>query len=153
MTRLLLWYPPAWRARYGDGLQWAMPDNRGITQALDLMSLALLTFCVCGLWPRRADQGWHRDRRPAPFRERLARDRRSPAPDAGPRGLVTGMAQLIRRIDRSPRALCFETWLGRVAGGGMLIFLCGVLRWLSSAEAGQRPGVGTIDVAGLATRQ
>jgi hypothetical protein len=294
-TRLLLWYPPAWRARYGDefaellaaelaerprdrrsmvnvafsgvrvrladaglgshpldhaaaaraglatlaccgalfatfgaamwsqlatGLQWAMPDNRGITQALGLMSLALLTFCVvaalglAGLiraavvtvarhrgrallgpatlaiasaailffggrhfanaWPGTGGhllttQGlapagivafcwsitmwitsyWAHPAMLAAFpATQIAWMTLTPLAACG---LMTGMAQLIRRLDRSPRALCFETWLGRVAGGGMLIFLCGVLRWLSSAEAGQRPGfhVGSIDVAGL----
>jgi hypothetical protein len=295
MTRLLLWYPPAWRTRYGDefaellaaeiaerprdrrrtvnvalsgvrarlvdaglashpldhataaraglatlaccgalfatfgaamwsqlatGLQWAVPDNRGITQALDLMSLALLTFCVvaalgltgliragvvavarhrgrallgpatlaivsaaillfggrhfANAWPGtgghllmthglRAPAGlvafcwsitmwitsyWAHPAMLAAFpATQIAWMTLAPLAACG---LMTGMAQLIRRLDRSPRALCFETWLGRVAGGGMLIFLCGVLRWLSSAEAGPPPfHVGSIDVAGL----
>lgn len=294
-TRLLLWYPAAWRARYGDefaellaaelaerprdrrrtfnvalsgvrarladaglvshpldhaaaaraglatlaccgalfatfgaamwsqlatGLQWAVPDNRGITQALDLMSLALLTFCVvaaiglAGLiraavvavarhrgrallgpttlaiasaamlffggrhfanaWPGTSGHllttqslvpagvvafcwsttmwitsYWAHPAMLAAFpATQIAWMTLAPLAACG---LMTGMAQLIRRLDRSPRAFSFETWLGRVAGGGMLIFLCGVLRWLSSAEAGQRPvfHVGSIDVAGL----
>jgi hypothetical protein len=293
--RLLLWYPPAWRARYGEefaevlaaefaerpsdrrrtadvafsglrarladvglashpldptaaararlatlacggalfatfgaamwsqlatGLQWAVPEGRGVTQALDLMSVAMLTFCViaaiglAGLIRAAvvtvARHGGAALRRPAVLAVVSAaflffggRHFANAWPGTGGHllaaqgivpagvvafcwsttmwitsywvhpamlaafpatqiawmtltplaacGLMTGMAQLIRRLDRSPRALCFETWLGRVAGGGMLIFLCGVLRWLSSAAAGQRAvfHVGSIDVAGL----
>jgi hypothetical protein len=292
MTRMLLWYPSAWRARYGDefaellaaelaerprdrrrtvniafsgvrarladaglishpldhaaaaraglatlaccgalfatfgaamwsqlatSLQWAVPDNLGITQALDLMSLALLTFCVvaalglaeliraavvtvarhrgrallgpttlavvsaaillfggrhfANAWPGTGGhllttQGlvpaglvafcwsitmwitsyWAHPAMLAVFpATQIAWMTLAPLAACG---LMTGMTQLIRRLNRSPRALSFETWLGRVAGGGMLIFLCGVLRWLS---AGQRPTfhVGSIDVAGL----
>lgn len=295
-TRLLRWYPPAWRARYGDefaellaaelaeqprsarrtvdvafsglrarladaglvshpldhaaaaraglatlacsgalfatfgaamwsqlatSLQWAAPADPGITQGLDLMSLALLTFCVVaalGLaaliraaivtvarhqgtalrWPatlavastavlivggRHFANAW-----PGTGGHLLTTQGIAPAgivafcwsvtmwitsywahpallaalgttkiawmtliPLAAC-GLMIGMAQLIRRLDRSPRALCCETWLGRVAGGGMLIFLCGALRWLSAAAAVRRPvfHVGAIDAAGLA---
>lgn len=294
-TRLLRWYPPAWRARYGDefaellaaelseqprnpgrtanvvasglrarladagvashpldqtlaaraglatlaccgalsvtfgaalwsqlatGLQWAVPDNRGITQALDLMSLALLTFCVvaaAGLvalihaaimavrrrqggqllgpaavavtcaavlffggrhfanaWPGTGGylltaQGsvpagivafgwalsmwitsyWAHPAMLAAFPPTQVAWMTLTPLAAG--GLMISVARLIRRLDRSPRALSFETWLGRVAGGGMLLFLGGALRWLSSA-ATARPAfdVGSIDLVGLA---
>src|SRR5262249_22191798 len=67
-------------------------------------------------------------------------------------GLTTGVVQVLRRLGRSHRELYFETWLGRVAGSGMILFLVGALRWLSSAGVGSRPAfhVGPIDVAGLA---
>lgn len=200
-------------------VQWAVPDNRGITQALDLMSLALLTFCVVGAfglagviraaavtvarhrggallgpaalavvsaaflfiggrhfanaWPGTgghllAAQSlvppgavafcwsitmwitsyWAHPAMLAAFPvTQLAWMTLTPL---GVGGLTTGVAQLIRRLERSPRALCCEIWSRRVAGGGMLIFLCGVLRWI--AAAGPRPAfhVGSIDLAGLA---
>ena len=295
-ARLLFWYPPAWRARYGDefaellaaelaerprdrwravnvafsglrarladagllshpldqvaaararlatlacsgalfamfgaamwsqlatGLQWAVPDNRGITQTLDLMSLALLTFCVvaalglAGLiraaivtvargqgrtllgpaalaavsatvlfiggrhfanaWPGTGGhllttQGlvpagvaafcwsvtmwitsyWAHPAMLAAFpATQIAWMTMAPLAAVG---LMTGLARLIRRVERSPRALSFETWLSRVAGAGTLLFLGGVARWMSAAEAGPRPAfhVGAIDLAGLA---
>lgn len=295
VTRLLRWYPPAWRARYGDefaellaaelaerprdrrrtvdvarsglrarladvglaghpldraagaraslatlacsgllfvtfgaaiwsqlatGLQWAVPGDRGITQALDLMSLALAAFSVVTalglagliraavvtiarhrgrklLWPatlavscaallffggRHFANAWpgtgghlltaqglvpagvvafcwsttmwitsywaHPAMLAAFGATKIAWMTLAPLAACG---LMTGAAQLIRRLDRSPRALCFETWLGRVTGGGMLIFLGGVLRWLSSASAGPWPlfRAGSIDIAGL----
>src|SRR5260370_36358870 len=31
------------------GLRWAVPGNHGLTQALDLMALSLVTFCVVAL--------------------------------------------------------------------------------------------------------
>jgi len=294
-SRLLLWYPPAWRARYGDefaellaaefaerpsdrrravnvafsgfrarladvglgahpldptaaararmatlacsgalfamfgaamwsqlatGLQWAATQDRGITQALDLMSVALLTFCVVAavglaglIRAAIVSVARHRDaalRKPAALAAASAallffggRHFANGWPGTGGHllaahgivpagvvafcwsttmwitsywahpamlaafpatqiawmtltplaacGLMTGTAQLIRRLDRSPGALCFETWLGRAGGGGMLIFLCGVMRWLASAAAGQRAvfHVGSIDIVGL----
>jgi hypothetical protein len=295
-TRLLLWYPPAWRTRYGDefaellaaelaerphdrrrtvnvavsgmrarladaglvshpldraasaraaiatlacsgalfvtfgaaiwsqiatGLQWAVPDNRGITQALDLMSLALLVFCVvsafglveligavvvaiarhrgkalrgpvmlavvsaafllvggrhfANAWPGTGGHllttqaivpaglvafCWSLTMWITSYWAHLAMLAAFPASQIAwmtltplaALGLITGLAQLIRRLDRSPRAIRFETWLGRVAGGAMLIFGCGVLRWLSSAATGPLSAfhVGSIDMAGLA---
>jgi hypothetical protein len=296
VTRLLLWYPRAWRARYGDefaellaaelaerprdprravnvafsgmrarladaglvshppdpaaagraglatlawsgavfatfgaamwsqlatGLQWAVPDNRGITQALDLMSLALLTLCavaVLGLaglvraaivavsrgkggkllapatltsasgavlffggrhfenaWPGTgghllATQGlvpagiaafgwattmwitsyWAHPAMLAAFpATQIAWMTLTPLAACG---LMTGVARLMRRLERSPRALSYETWLGRAAGGGVLLFLCGVARWLAAAAASERSmfHIGSTDVAGLA---
>jgi hypothetical protein len=294
-TRLLLWYPRTWRARYGDefaellaaelterprdqrrtlnvafsgvrarladgglgshpldpaaaararlatlacsgalfamfgvalwsqlatGLQWAVPDNRGITQALDLMSLALATFCLvaalglAGLihaaivaiargkgvrllgpaallvasaavlffggrhfenaWPGTgghllATQGlvpagiaafgwattmwitsyWAHPAMLAAFpATQIAWMTLTPLAACG---LMTGVARVMRRLERSPRALSYESWLGRVAGAGMLLFLCGVARWMSVAAGPQAAfRVGSIDVAGLA---
>jgi hypothetical protein len=295
-TRLLLWYPPTWRARYGEefaellaaelsaqpnclrrtadvvvsglrarladaslvshpldqesavraglatlacsggvfatfgtalwsqlaiGLQWAVPDNRGITQAADLMSLALAVSCVVAVlgvagliratavavargqgkpllrpaamaivsaavlfvggrhfanaWPGTgghllAAQGlvpggvaafcwattmwitsyWAHPAMLAAFpATQIAWMTLTPLAACG---LMTGVARLMRRLDRSPRALRYETWLGRVAGAGMLLFLSGILRWLSSEAAGQRPAfhAGSVDLAGLA---
>ncbi|HWF80420.1 MAG TPA: hypothetical protein VN695_07520 [Streptosporangiaceae bacterium] len=287
-SRLLLWYPPAWRARYGDefaellaaelaerprdvrrtfdvalsglrarladaglvshpldhaaaaraglatlaccgalfatfgaalwsqlatGLRWAAPADHGITQALDLMSLALLTFCVvaalglveliraaiatvarrrgrtlrwpamlavasaavlvfggrhfANAWPGTGGHAltahglvptgavafcWSVTMWITSYWAHPAMLAAFPATQVAwmtliplaACGLMTGMAQLIRRLDRSPRALCFEIWLARVAGGGMVLFLCGALRWLSSATAVRR-----IDAAGL----
>lgn len=218
---LFVTFAAAMWSQLATGLQWAVPADPGITQGLDLMSVALLTFCVvaalglAGLiraaivtvarhqgkalrWPatlavasatvlivggRHFANAW-----PGTGGHLLTTQGLVPAGAvafcwsatmwitsywAHPAllaalgttkiawmtlvplaacGLMTGMAQLIRRLDRSPRALCFETWLGRVAGGGMLIFLCGVLRWLSAAAAVQRPvlHVCAIDAAGLA---
>jgi hypothetical protein len=294
-TRLLLWYPRAWRARYGDeftellaaelaerprdakrtanvafsgvrarladaglvshpldpaaaawarlatlacggalfamfgagmwsqlatGLQWAAPDNRGITQALDLMSLALVTFCVVAalglaglihaaivtvirgnggtlLRPaalaaasaavllfggRHFENAW-----PGTGGHLLATQSPVPAGIAAfcwaitmwitsywahpamlaafpatqvawmtltplaTCGLMTGLARLLRRVERSPRALIYATWLSRVAGGGMFLFLSGLARWLLVA-AGPRSAfrLGSIDVAAMA---
>ena len=202
------------------GLQWAVPDNRGITQALDLMSLALLTFCLvaalglAGLihaaivtiargkgtkllgptallaasaavlffggrhfenaWPGTgghllATQGlvpagiaafgwattmwitsyWAHPAMLAAFpATQIAWMTLTPLAACG---LMTGVARLMRRLERSPRALSYEMWLGRLAGGGMLLFLCGVARWLGVAAGPQAVfRVGSIDVAGLA---
>lgn len=173
-TRLLLWYPPAWRVRYGDefaellaaevaerprdrrrtvnvafsGVRARLPGTGGhllTTQGLVPAGVVAfgwsITMWITSYWAHPPMLGAF----PA---TQIAWMTLTPLAACG---LMTSMAQLIRRLDRSPRALCFETWLGRVAGGGMLVFLCGVLRWLSSAEAGQRPvfHVGSIDVAGL----
>ena len=65
--------------------------------------------------------------------------------------VITGAAQLVRRLDLSPRGLRYQAWLGRVAAAGMVAFLSGVLCWLGAA-GGARPlfHVGVIDRAGLA---
>lgn len=202
------------------GLQWAVPDNRGITQALDLMSLGMVTFCVVAalglaglihraivtvargkggtlLWPaalaaacaavlvfggRHFENAW-----PGTGGHLLATQSFVPAGIAAfgwattmwitsywahpamlatfpatqiawmtltplaACGLMTGIARLMRQLERSPRALSYETWLGRAAGGGMLLFLCGVARWLAAAAAGPRSAfhIGSTDVVGL----
>jgi hypothetical protein len=66
--------------------------------------------------------------------------------------LITGAAQLLRRIELSPRAFRYETWLAGVAGAGMTVFLGGALCWLAAAGEGPQRllRAGTIDVAGLA---
>ena len=65
--------------------------------------------------------------------------------------LAAGAAQLVRRLETSPRVLRFETWMGRAAVGGMTAFLSGALCWVS--QNGPSPALfhaGTIDAAGLA---
>jgi hypothetical protein len=66
--------------------------------------------------------------------------------------LATGAVQLVRRLELSPRVLCYETWIGRAAAGGMTAFLAGALCWV--AQAGPLPQelfrAGDIDVAELA---
>jgi hypothetical protein len=66
--------------------------------------------------------------------------------------LATGAVQLVRRLELSPRVLRFETWLGRAAAAGMVMFLAGALCWV--AEAGPVPQgpfrTGDIDAAALA---
>lgn len=203
------------------GVQWAVPDNRGITQALDLMSMGLLAFCVvaalglAGLlraaavavarrqgkalagpaalaaagavvlfaggrhfanaWPGTGGHllgaqalvpsgvaafcwactmwvtsYWAHPGMLAAFpATQIAWMTMAPLAASG---LITGVARLLRRVDRSPRALCYEIWLGRLAGAGMLVFLAGVLRWLSAAGAGPQPAfrAGSLDIAALA---
>jgi hypothetical protein len=202
------------------GLQWSVPDNRGITQALGLMSLGLLTFGVVAALGavglirsaiRSASRGSHRallspavlavtgagilivggrhfgNDWPGTGGHLLAAQGHLPggvaafcwaatmwitsywahpamlaafpptqiawmaiSPAAGC-CFMTGVVQLLRRVERSPRTISYETWLGRVAAGGMILFLCGVLRWLSAPGSGQYPAfhVGAIDMAGL----
>jgi hypothetical protein len=66
--------------------------------------------------------------------------------------LVIGAVQLVRRLELSPRVLCYETRIGRAAAGGMTAFLAGALCWV--AQAGPVPQelfrAGDIDAAGLA---
>ena len=66
--------------------------------------------------------------------------------------LVTGAVLLVRRLELSPRVLCYETWVGRAAAAGMTVFLAGALCWVGQAGPGPqalfRPG--NIDAAGLA---
>jgi hypothetical protein len=66
--------------------------------------------------------------------------------------LVIGAVQLVRRLELSPRVLCYETWVGRAAAGGMTACLAGALCWV--AQAGPVPQelfrAGDIDTAGLA---
>jgi hypothetical protein len=67
-------------------------------------------------------------------------------------GLVTGAAQLVRRLEVSLRILRYEAWVGSAAGVCMAAFLGGALCWVT----GRGPGpqglfhVGAIDVGGLA---
>ena len=67
-------------------------------------------------------------------------------------GLVTGAAQLLRRIEVSPRTLRYEAWVGSAAGVCMAAFLSGALCWVTEGDPGPRGlfHAGTIDAAGLA---
>jgi len=65
--------------------------------------------------------------------------------------LAAGAAQLVRRLETSPRILRFETWAGRAAVGGMTAFLSGALCWVSQNGPSQALfHAGAIDAAGLA---
>jgi len=65
--------------------------------------------------------------------------------------LATGAAQLVRRLETSPRVLRYETWTGRAAVAGMTAFLSGTLCWVSQNVPSQALfHAGTIDAAGLA---
>ncbi len=208
-------------AQLGTGIQWAVPADRGITQAMDLMSIALAVgataavLAIAGLaraciatarrggrrrlrgpaalmaagaavliiggrhfenaWPGTGGQllthqalvpGWlvafcwaatmwitsylgHPAALAAFPATQLAWMALSPAAAAM---LVTGTAQLARRVDRSPGAPHFRIWAGYLAGAGMITFLCGALRWLPSAGSGPSAGLhaGAIDAGGLA---
>jgi hypothetical protein len=67
-------------------------------------------------------------------------------------GLVTGAAQLVRRVELSPGVLRHEARVGRAAIGGMAAFLGGALCWVTEGGGGPRGlfQTGAIDVAGLA---
>jgi len=66
--------------------------------------------------------------------------------------VVTGTAQLVRRVELSPGVLRHEAWVGRAAIGGMAAFLGGALCWVTEGGPGPRGLVhaGAIDVAGVA---
>jgi hypothetical protein len=66
--------------------------------------------------------------------------------------LVTGTVQLVRRIELSARAICFESWVGSAAGLAMAAFLAGALCWLTEGGSGPRGlfHAGVIDATGLA---
>jgi hypothetical protein len=66
--------------------------------------------------------------------------------------LATGAAQLVRRLELSPRVLAFETRIGRAAAAGMTVFLAGALCWVTQAGPGPHGlfRTGDIDAAGLA---
>ncbi len=203
------------------GLQWTVPGDQGITQALNLMSVALLTFCVVAViglagllravivaitrgagrrlrgpamlvfagaavliiggrhfenaWPGTgghllAAQSlvpggiaafcWATTMWITSYWAHPAMLAAFPATQVAWMALtplaaacaITGLVLLLRRLDRPARSLYFEIWLGRVAGAGMILFLGGVLRWLTAAGAGLRPAfhIGSIDIAGLA---
>ncbi|HEY6277429.1 MAG TPA: hypothetical protein VIX86_13975 [Streptosporangiaceae bacterium] len=65
--------------------------------------------------------------------------------------LVTGTAQLVRRIELSGRAIRFESWVGSAASLSMAAFLAGALCWLTEGGPGPRGlfHAGVIDAAGL----
>jgi hypothetical protein len=62
---------------------------------------------------------------------------------------VTGAAVVVRRAGLSPRALRFETWLGRGACAAMAVFLAGACAWVLARAPGAMFRPGLIDVAGL----
>lgn len=66
--------------------------------------------------------------------------------------LVTGAAQLVRRLELSPRMLRYEAWVASAAGVSMAAFLSGALCWVTEGEPGPHGlfHAGVIDVAGLA---
>ena len=64
---------------------------------------------------------------------------------------VAGVAGLVRRLDLSPRALRYETWLASSAAAAMTVFLVGACCWVLAEGSG--PGLfhaGAIDVGSLA---
>jgi hypothetical protein len=65
--------------------------------------------------------------------------------------LLTGIAQLLRRVRMSPRAFRYEMCVGHLALAGLAAFLGGALCWLSlsGGESGRLFLAGTIDRAGL----
>jgi len=65
--------------------------------------------------------------------------------------VVTGAVQLLRRVELSPRALRYHTWVACLAWAGLAAFLGAALCWLSSS-GGSAPlfRAGIIDRAGLA---
>ncbi len=72
-------------------------------------------------------------------------------------GLVTGAAQVVRRVRLSPRVLRHEVWVGSAALVGMAAFAGGALCWvIERGPEPQKPGpqglfrAGHIDAAGLA---
>ena len=66
-------------------------------------------------------------------------------------GLLTGIAQMLRRVQMSPRAFRYETRVGLLALAGLAAFLAGALCWLFAAGGpAPLPQPGTIDLAGLA---
>ena len=65
--------------------------------------------------------------------------------------VVTGAVQLLRRVDLSPRALRFQTWVACVAWAALAAFLGGALCWLAgSGRSAPLFRAGLIDRAGLA---
>jgi len=66
--------------------------------------------------------------------------------------LLTGVAQMLRRVQMSPRMFRYEMCVGHLALAGLAAFLSGALCWLSlsGGETGPLFLAGTIDRAGLA---
>jgi hypothetical protein len=66
--------------------------------------------------------------------------------------VVVGAGQLVRRLRLGPRALRYETWLGRAAGVTMAAFFAGAASWVVSSAPGPRLlfRVGAIDGVALA---
>jgi hypothetical protein len=66
--------------------------------------------------------------------------------------VLTGAVKLLRRVELSPRALRYQTWLANLALAGLAAFLGGALSWLLSGGGRSAPlfRVGAIDRAGFA---
>ena len=65
--------------------------------------------------------------------------------------VLTGAVKLLRRVDLSPRAFRYQTWVANLALAGLAAFLSGALSWLTSAGGMSAPlfRVGVIDRAGF----
>ncbi len=66
--------------------------------------------------------------------------------------LITGAAQVIRRVEQSPRAFRYEIWIFRLSLAALAAFLGGALCWLLAQGGGTAPlfRAGAVDRAGLA---
>ena len=207
-------------AQLAIGLQWSVPDDHRITQAMDLMSGALLILVVLTVlaavpvaWAAMAAVGrgaGRQFRRPAALASAGALvliiggrhfangwpgtgghllAHQGPVPGgvaafgwaatmwitsywghpgmlaafpaaqlawmvASPAAtgcVLTGAVQLLRRVELSPRALRYHTWVACIAWAGLAAFLGGALCWVL-ASGGPEPlfRTGVIDRAGLA---
>ena len=202
------------------GVQWARPRQHGVTQALDLMSLALLVFAVIAalaisgvaratlaavgrgegrgliapavlilagagvlfFGARHFQNGWpgtgghlliHQGLIPAglaafcwaatmwitSYLAHPAALATFPAAELAWMGLsaiasfalIGGLGQFLRRLGRSPAGLRYGTWLGRAGSAGMLLYIGGALRWLTSSGGGVVPAFhfGLIDLGAV----
>jgi hypothetical protein len=66
--------------------------------------------------------------------------------------VLTGAVKLLRRVELSPRAFRYQTWVANLTWAGLAAFLGGALSWLLSGGGRSAPlfHVGAIDRAGLA---
>ena len=66
--------------------------------------------------------------------------------------VVTGAVKLLRRVELSPRAFRYQTWVANLAWAGLAAFLSGALSWLVSDAGRSAPlfRAGAIDRAGFA---
>lgn len=64
---------------------------------------------------------------------------------------VTGAAKIVRRLELTPRVLLHLARVGRLAAGGMVMFICGACTWV--VDGGSGPGglfhSGAVDVVAL----
>jgi hypothetical protein len=66
--------------------------------------------------------------------------------------VLTGAVKVLRRVELSPRAFRYQTWVANLAWAGLAAFFGGALSWLVSAGGRSAPlfRVGAIDRGGLA---
>src|SRR5260370_14294371 len=66
--------------------------------------------------------------------------------------VITGAVQLLRRVQLSPGAFRYQSWVANLAGPGLAVFLGGALCWLVSGRAGSAGlfRAGAIDRAAFA---